>query len=230
MDWNAISGIVGTIIYILLAILGIIQLAQIVIPVLGFDNNKFYIKFVKGMRSITLWRKNFSLNIKKSYKISQENVDNVFIKKILNHSLAEFKLKFFDNESEQKLSAVMKRFGFEIQVTVYIHEEFEDENWVLIEQKMDVKFNKIKDALITAFNNIQRLNNENFYPMSDKADIMVHAQELMLFKALFKEMGTNIIGNISLVQKDEDTYLKIRDIPEIELAQKISNFIKLGYV
>lgn len=225
VDWVWL--IKDVIIFGLVTILAAIQLAQIIFPIFGLDKNRYYVTLMKSLRKLILNRKQFILKVKKSYTIDDNDYSITNLKKILKSNLSEFN-PIIEGNNNYKLSARIKRGDFHIDITIYIHDH--DDPWILIDQSMIVRFNKLKEALNTTFFNIQRFNNSKISPLSDQADVIIDAEELKLFKALFEEMGTYAIGDISMFQEGDHTFLKITDKPEIEFAKKVSDFVELGHI
>lgn len=228
IDWNWIASVISGLIYIMLAILGTIQLAQILFPILGWDKSKYYVLFMQNLRKLSLRGKSFRLTVKKAYKLENDKDPKNDLKKLIDTSLSEFKPIISDKSTNFKISAMMKRYEFDIDINIFVHED--DESWIFLDQSMDIKYNKIKDGLNTAFNNLQRFDSPLITPMSNKVDVVIDAEELKLFKALLEEIGRCVIGNVSLFQIDNHTFIKISDKPEIELTKKVTDFVTLGHV
>lgn len=214
----------------MVVILAVIQLMQIIFPALGWDKNKYYVSLMKNIRALSLRGKGFKLSVKKSYYYCGDNENYISqLKDLLKTNLAEFNPKIVENGSLHKISALIKRFDFDIDVTIYFHED-EENPWILIDQSMVTKFNKVQDALNTIFNNLNRFNSPIISQKSDKVDVEIDADELKLFKVLLTEIGTCVIGNVSLIQNQNRTFIQIRDKPEVELAKKVKDFVTLGHV
>lgn len=230
-DWT-----IGTIffgfIFWSLAVLGIIQLAQILFPVLGLDKSKFYIYFMKQIRKLSLRGKYFTLIIKKSYDFKTFNDNfNEDIKKFFNKHFSEFEPKFLETDTKSKIAIILERNHFNMNIDIYFHET-NGQLWMLVNHYVKVNYSKINDALNTVFNNLNRFDYSDIEPISDKVDVIIDADEVKLFKALLEEIGTLTIGNgnISLIQEDSHTFIQITDKPEVELGKKVTDFFELGHV
>lgn len=227
-DWNWIISIVYEFVFWMVAFLAAIQLAQILFPMLGWDKSKYYVIFMKNLRKLSLRGKIFRLTVQKSYYLKNDIDPKDDLKKLIDNSLSDFKPIISDKSTNYKISALVKRYDFDIELTIFVHEE--DNSWIFLEQSMDIKYNKIKDGLNTVFNNLQRFDSPIITPKTNKVDVIIDAEELKLFKALLEEVGRCVIGNVSLTQIDGHTFIKISDKPEIELTKKVTDFVNLGHV
>lgn len=205
-----------------------LQFIQIIFPFMGWDKNKHYIFIVKGIRKISLRNKSFLLSVRKSYELTDDmEIEN--LKNSLKTAFSEFDVKIYENSNRYKIIAHMKRCGFDMTIDMHIHDEV-DEPWIRIKQSVNLKFNEIKEGLNIIFYNLQRFN-VFLTPSTNKVDVILDAEGLKMFKELFKEIGTDFMGNdISMTQKEDHTFIKISGSPEIEFANKIKDLIALGHI